>query len=51
MDMGTAGFVKKPGKKDLVLGKFRPTDRTNSGPIPLEAINTAGDVHHPVLSP
>jgi hypothetical protein len=51
MDMGTAGFVKEPGKKDLVLGKFRPADRANPGPVSLEAINTAGDVHHPVISP
>jgi hypothetical protein len=51
MDMGAAGFVKKPGIKDLVPGDFAPANRTDSGSIPFKTINTAHDMHHPVLSP
>jgi hypothetical protein len=51
MNMGTAGFVKKPGKKDLVPADFSPADRAGSEPVPLDTINTAGDVYQPVLSP
>jgi hypothetical protein len=48
--MGTAGFVKEPGKKDLVPGDYGPADRTDPDPIPFETINTADNMHHPVLS-
>jgi hypothetical protein len=50
MDMGSAGPFKHAGNQDFVMMQQRPADRAAPVPSPVKAIQTAPDIHHPVLS-
>jgi hypothetical protein len=52
MDMGTAGFVKHPGKEDFIGTKGRSADRAFSlpGPASLQAVYAPFYVHEPAAA-
>jgi hypothetical protein len=48
MDVGSAGFVEKPGDETFVVIETAPTNRADPGTIPAQAMGAAVDVHEPV---
>jgi hypothetical protein len=48
MDMGPAGFFKKPGKQKVVCPEYRPADGADPAAAPFKAVYAAGNVHKPV---
>jgi hypothetical protein len=52
MDMGTAGFVKHPGKEDFIGTKGRSADRafSLSGPASFQAVYAPLYVHEPAAA-
>jgi hypothetical protein len=51
MDMGAAaGALEHPGYEDLVFLEGMAADRAYSGPVSVEAVDAALDVHKPVLA-
>ena len=46
----TAGAFKKAGDEDLILMENNSADRTYAVPVSVEAVNTASDMHEPVLA-
>jgi hypothetical protein len=49
MHMGTAGFIKHPGKEEFVRIKEHSADRAFplSGPASLKAVDTSLNMHKP----
>jgi hypothetical protein len=50
MHMGASGAVKHAAHKEFIVPEEAPADRADPGPVPIKTIDTAPDVHEPVLA-